>query len=50
MYSGVKDFLKVYGWEPTVCHDSVSITWGDVADMSIANNQLVSNSGMVNAI
>lgn len=41
LYSGIKDFLKVYGWEPTQCFDSVPITWGDVADMSIAKNQLV---------
>ena len=41
LYSGVKDFLKVYGWEPTQCYDSVPISWGEVADMSIAQNQLV---------
>ena len=43
LYSGVKDFLKVYGWEPAQCFDSVPITWGEVVDMSTtAQNQLVS--------
>ena len=42
LYSGVKDFLKVYGWEPAQCFDSVPITWGEVIDMSTtAQNQLV---------
>ncbi|XP_053402065.1 katanin p80 WD40 repeat-containing subunit B1-like isoform X2 [Mercenaria mercenaria] len=44
VYSGVKDFLKVYGWEPTQCYDSVPITWGEVADMSLAQNQLIGAS------
>lgn len=44
LYSGVKDFLKVYGWEPTQCYDSVPIAWGEVADMSIAQNQLIGAS------
>ena len=43
VYTGVKDFLKVYGWEPCVCYDSVPIAWGEVADMGVAANQLVSS-------
>ncbi|XP_052233545.1 katanin p80 WD40 repeat-containing subunit B1-like isoform X1 [Dreissena polymorpha] len=44
LYSGVRDYLKVYGWEPTHCFDSVPIAWGEVADMSIAKNQLIGAS------
>lgn len=45
LYSGVKDFLKVYGWEPAQCFDSVPITWGEIVDMSTtAQNQLIGAS------
>ena len=42
LYSGSKDVLKVYGWEPIECYDTVPVAWGDVCDMSISNTQLVS--------
>ncbi|KAK7500270.1 hypothetical protein BaRGS_00008493 [Batillaria attramentaria] len=44
LYSGCKDTLKVYGWEPIRCYDTVSVAWGDVCDMSIANTQLLGAS------
>ena len=42
LYSGVKDFLKVYSWEQALCCDSVPLAWGDVADITSAQSQLVS--------
>ncbi|XP_059163231.1 katanin p80 WD40 repeat-containing subunit B1-like [Physella acuta] len=44
LYSASGDSLKVYGWEPLVCHDVVPIAWSDVADMAIANSQLIAAS------
>lgn len=41
LFSGGKDLLKVYGWEPPECFDSVPISWGDVAHITLAQNQLV---------
>lgn len=43
LYSGFQDSLRVYGWEPERCFDVVLVNWGRVADLSICNNQLVSN-------
>ena len=35
--------LRVYGWEPTRCFDTLATAWGRVADIAIAQSQLVSN-------
>ena len=42
LYSGAVDMMKVYSWEPFQCHDSVALGWSKVADVAIAQNQLVS--------
>ncbi|XP_063439262.1 katanin p80 WD40 repeat-containing subunit B1-like isoform X2 [Mytilus trossulus] len=44
LFSGGKDLLKVYGWEPSECHDSIPISWGDVADITLTQNQLIGAS------
>ncbi|GFN92216.1 katanin p80 wd40 repeat-containing subunit b1 [Plakobranchus ocellatus] len=44
LYSACGDTLKVFGWEPLVCHDVVSVQWTDIADMAIANSQLIAAS------
>lgn len=44
LYSACGDTLKVYGWEPLVCHDVVAIQWADISDMAIANSQLIAAS------
>ena len=41
LYSGMQDSLKVFGWEPARSYDTVAMGWGKVADISIAQNQLV---------
>ena len=33
--------LKVYGWEPASCFDTLPMGWGKIADIAIAQNQLV---------
>lgn len=42
IFGGSTELLKVYGWEPSRCFDSVNMSWGKVADMAIAQTQLVS--------
>ena len=46
LLAGCDDMLKVYGWEPAVCHDVVPVGWGRVADMAVAGNssQLITAS------
>ncbi|XP_069112641.1 katanin p80 WD40 repeat-containing subunit B1-like [Argopecten irradians] len=41
MFSGGRDTMKVYGWEPAKCYDSIPMSWGEVADMGVAQNQLI---------
>ena len=41
LYSGSKDMIKVYHWEPLELYDTVPVPWGEVCDMSISNTQLV---------
>ncbi|XP_074646199.1 katanin p80 WD40 repeat-containing subunit B1-like [Tubulanus polymorphus] len=38
LYAGSHDVLKVYGWEPTRCFDSIAMGWGKVADIAIAHS------------
>lgn len=42
LYSAGVDFLKVYGWEPSRCFDSVAVGWGRPADIAAVDTQLVS--------
>ncbi|KAG8562297.1 hypothetical protein GDO81_015636 [Engystomops pustulosus] len=41
LFCGGRDTLRVYGWEPERCFDTVSVAWGKVFDLSICNNQLI---------
>ncbi|XP_075694345.1 katanin p80 WD40 repeat-containing subunit B1 [Rhinoderma darwinii] len=38
---GGRDALRVYGWEPERCFDTVPVPWGKVCDLSICNTQLI---------
>lgn len=42
LFTGVRDFLKVVGWEPSRLYDSVPVNWGRVCDIASSQNQLVS--------
>ncbi|RZB38685.1 katanin p80 WD40 repeat-containing subunit B1, partial [Asbolus verrucosus] len=44
LFVGVRDYLKVVGWEPNRLFDSVPVNWSRVNDISIAQNQLVGAS------
>lgn len=42
VYAAAQDTLKVYSWEPSQTHDSLTVGWGKVNDIAMAANQLVS--------
>jgi len=42
LYCGCENQLKVYGWEPTKCFDTLTTGWSRVSDIAIAQKQLVS--------
>ncbi|KAJ7383140.1 Katanin p80 WD40 repeat-containing subunit B1 [Desmophyllum pertusum] len=44
LFSGAQDSMRVYGWEPVRCYDSVSLAWGKVADIAISSSQLIGAS------
>lgn len=46
LLAGCDDMLKVFGWEPAVCHDVIPVGWGRVADMAVSgsSSQLVTAS------
>ncbi|XP_068117255.1 katanin p80 WD40 repeat-containing subunit B1 [Hyperolius riggenbachi] len=41
LFCGGKDSLRVYGWEPERCFDTVPVAWGKISDLSICNSQLI---------
>ncbi|XP_063801888.1 katanin p80 WD40 repeat-containing subunit B1 [Pseudophryne corroboree] len=41
LFCGGRDALRVYGWEPERCFDTVPVAWGRVSDLSICNSQLI---------
>ncbi|KAI4464785.1 katanin p80 subunit [Holotrichia oblita] len=44
LFTGVRDHLKVVGWEPNRLYDSEPTMWGRICDISTAQNQLVGAS------
>ncbi|KAM4722603.1 katanin p80 WD40 repeat-containing subunit B1 [Rhinophrynus dorsalis] len=46
LFCGGRDALRVYGWEPERCFDTVSVGWGKVSDLAICNNQLIGVSSI----
>ncbi|XP_075432648.1 katanin p80 WD40 repeat-containing subunit B1 isoform X1 [Ascaphus truei] len=46
LFCGGRDVLRVYGWEPERCFDTVPVAWGKVSDLAICNNQLIGVSSV----
>uniref|UniRef100_A0A3B5B9G2 Katanin p80 WD40 repeat-containing subunit B1 n=1 Tax=Stegastes partitus TaxID=144197 RepID=A0A3B5B9G2_9TELE len=44
LYSGATDCLRVFGWEPDRCFDTVPVGWGKVSDLAVCNQQLIAVS------
>ncbi|XP_022994330.1 katanin p80 WD40 repeat-containing subunit B1 homolog [Cucurbita maxima] len=44
LLSGLDESLKVYSWEPVICHDSVDMGWSTLGDLCIHDGKLLSCS------
>ncbi|XP_047739783.1 katanin p80 WD40 repeat-containing subunit B1 isoform X2 [Hyalella azteca] len=44
LYAGCPDVLRLYGWEPARTIDTLAMGWGKVADLAVANTQLIGAS------
>ncbi|XWS15690.1 hypothetical protein CRYUN_Cryun34aG0023400 [Craigia yunnanensis] len=50
LFYGSEDGLKVYSWEPVVCHDSVDMGWSTLGDLCINEGKLLGCSYNRNSI
>ncbi|XP_061878666.1 katanin p80 WD40 repeat-containing subunit B1-like [Entelurus aequoreus] len=50
LFSGSTDSLRVYGWEPDRCLDSVAVGWGRVCDLAVCNEQLIGASHQLSSV
>ncbi|XP_039169743.1 LOW QUALITY PROTEIN: katanin p80 WD40 repeat-containing subunit B1 homolog KTN80.1 [Eucalyptus grandis] len=41
LFCGLEDSLKVYSWEPVICHDGVDMGWSTLADLCIHDGKLL---------
>ncbi|MBA0748555.1 hypothetical protein Gogos_005365 [Gossypium gossypioides] len=50
LFCGLDDGLKVYSWEPVVCHDSLDIGWSTLGDLCINEGKLLGFSYYRNSV
>ncbi|MBA0779038.1 hypothetical protein Gotri_003321 [Gossypium trilobum] len=50
LFCGADDGLKVYSWEPVVCHDSVDMGWSTLGDLCINEGKLLGCSYYRNSV
>ncbi|XP_022715939.1 katanin p80 WD40 repeat-containing subunit B1 homolog isoform X2 [Durio zibethinus] len=50
LFCGSDDALKVYSWEPVVCHDSVDMGWSTLGDLCINEGKLLGCSYYRNSV
>ncbi|XP_062161285.1 katanin p80 WD40 repeat-containing subunit B1 homolog KTN80.1-like isoform X2 [Alnus glutinosa] len=50
LFSGVEDSLKVYSWEPVICHDAVDMGWSTLGDLCIHDEKLLACTYYQNSI
>jgi katanin p80 WD40 repeat-containing subunit B1 len=41
LFSASNDCLRVWGWEPIRCFESLDVSWNDISDMQVSSDQLV---------
>ncbi|CAK7350671.1 unnamed protein product [Dovyalis caffra] len=47
---GLEDSLKVYSWEPVICHDAVDMGWSTLGDLCIHDGKLLGCSYYRNSV
>ncbi|KAK1378834.1 Katanin p80 WD40 repeat-containing subunit B1-like [Heracleum sosnowskyi] len=50
LFSGLDDCLKVYSWEPVVCHDTVDLGWSTLRDLCIQDGKVLGGSYHQNSV
>ncbi|KAK4770769.1 hypothetical protein SAY87_031301 [Trapa incisa] len=50
LFCGLEDSLKVYSWEPVICHDSIDMGWSTLSDMCIHEGKLLGCSYFQNSV
>ncbi|RYR35964.1 hypothetical protein Ahy_A10g051040 isoform C [Arachis hypogaea] len=50
LFTGHEDGLKVYSWEPVICHDSVDMGWTTLGDLCINDGKLLGCSYYRNSV
>ncbi|CAL5412171.1 unnamed protein product [Camellia sinensis] len=50
LFCGLNDSLKVYSWEPVICHDAVDMGWSTLGDICIHDGKLLGCSYYRNSI
>ncbi|XP_010547296.1 PREDICTED: katanin p80 WD40 repeat-containing subunit B1 homolog isoform X2 [Tarenaya hassleriana] len=50
LFCGLDDGLKVYSWEPVVCHDGVDMGWSTLGDFCINEGKLLGCSYYQNSV
>lgn len=50
LFCGLDDSLKVYSWEPIICHDAVDMGWSALGDLCIQDGKLLGCSYYRNSV
>ncbi|XP_030543606.1 katanin p80 WD40 repeat-containing subunit B1 homolog KTN80.4 isoform X2 [Rhodamnia argentea] len=50
LFCGLEDSLKVYSWEPVICHDAVDMGWSALADICIHDGKFLGCSYYQNSV
>ncbi|XP_023758251.1 katanin p80 WD40 repeat-containing subunit B1 homolog KTN80.4 isoform X1 [Lactuca sativa] len=50
IFCGLDSSLKVYSWEPIICHDSLDMGWSTLGDLCINDGKLVGCSYYQNSV
>ncbi|KAK9085147.1 hypothetical protein Sjap_025558 [Stephania japonica] len=50
LFCGLEDCLKVFSWEPIVCHDAVDVGWSTLGDLTIHEGKLLGCSYYRNSV
>lgn len=50
LFCGLDDSLKVYSWEPVICHDAVNMGWSTLGDLCINDGRLLGCSYYQNSV
>ncbi|ESW31268.1 hypothetical protein PHAVU_002G224100 [Phaseolus vulgaris] len=50
LFAGLEDSLKVYSWEPVICHDAVDMGWTTLGDLCIHDGKLLGCSFYSNSV